>query len=135
MGECDIITGCLSEGASSKAVKIALVFSLTFTHPLTLYPATEIIEQALLPAEGSQKQTWLTRSCMGKLGVEWNRRLIRSVQVLITVIIGYALPNFSLFADLVGSLMLAVVGFMCPALLYLKLAMGSFFPWSGPPQQ
>lgn len=42
-------------------------------------------------------------------------------QVTITTIIGGAFQEFSLFSGLVGSLMLSIVGFIVPPVLYWRL--------------
>lgn len=46
-GHCDEITEAFDAGATKKIVQIALVLSLIVTHPLTLYPATELLERSL----------------------------------------------------------------------------------------
>jgi hypothetical protein len=53
LSTCDVITQCLSEGAASTVVRVALTISLIVTYPLVLYPATEIVERALLVEVGT----------------------------------------------------------------------------------
>lgn len=107
-GGCDtggegVVTDNLS-GIAGTVVRITLVVALLFTHALTLFPATEIVERRLFdPDDDSFKTTWITRG-------------IRALQVILTVIIGLAARSFSQFSALIGALFMSTVGFLMPAL-------------------
>lgn len=132
LSTCDVITQCLSEGAAATVVRVALTVSLIVTYPLVLYPATEIVERALLVEVGGGRivlGTCLSSNAgaQGTPGVELRRRGLRTLQVrahsrggggvgdrlaqvAATVLLGYALPSFGVLADLVGSFMVVIIG-------------------------
>jgi len=47
LGRCDLITNCFADGTSALVVQWALMVALLATHPLQLYPASELIERRL----------------------------------------------------------------------------------------
>ena len=49
----------------------------------------------------------------------WGHRGLRAGLVLLTCVVAWAVPNFSLFADLIGSFMMTIVGFVIPPVLFL----------------
>ena len=49
----------------------------------------------------------------------WSHRGLRAGLVLLTCLVAWAVPNFELFADLIGSFMMTIVGFVIPPLLFL----------------
>lgn len=55
----------------------------------------------------------------------WKQRALRTGMVLFTCVVGWALPDFRVFADLIGSLMMTLVGFVMPATFYIRT-----FGWS-----
>ena len=44
----------------------------------------------------------------------------RLLSVLVTIFVGFAVPSFTKFSNLVGSLGLSTVGFLIPPLLFVK---------------
>lgn len=119
-GTCEdsrIVTDCL-KGDEAVVVSVTLVVALFFTHALTLFPATEIVERKLFdPSDNSTGTTW------------WCR-LIRAVEVLLTVIVGLMVDSFEKFSGLIGALMMSTVGFILPALFVWSAFHGNdAWPW------
>eukprot|EP01094_Clydonella_sp_ATCC50884_P018715 TRINITY_DN3512_c3_g1_i1.p1 TRINITY_DN3512_c3_g1~~TRINITY_DN3512_c3_g1_i1.p1 ORF type:complete len:395 (-),score=143.20 TRINITY_DN3512_c3_g1_i1:697-1881(-) len=48
-GACDVVTDCLPEHPLATAVQAALAITLLFTVPVTMFPATELVEELLIP--------------------------------------------------------------------------------------
>lgn len=99
-------------------VSVTLVIALFFTHALTLFPATEIVERKLFdPADTSTRTVW------------WCR-LIRVLEVLLTVIVGLMVDSFEKFSGFIGALMMSTVGFILPALFVWSAFHGNdAWPW------
>eukprot|EP01138_Halocafeteria_seosinensis_P015986 gb/GECG01016314.1/.p1 GENE.gb/GECG01016314.1/~~gb/GECG01016314.1/.p1 ORF type:complete len:725 (+),score=95.54 gb/GECG01016314.1/:1-2175(+) len=102
-GKEGVVTDNLT-GIPGIIVSTALVLALIFTHALTLFPATEIVERRLFdPDDDSFKTLWF-------------QRLIRALQVIFTVIVGLSARSFDRFSALIGALFMSTVGFLMPAL-------------------
>eukprot|EP01138_Halocafeteria_seosinensis_P015985 gb/GECG01016313.1/.p1 GENE.gb/GECG01016313.1/~~gb/GECG01016313.1/.p1 ORF type:complete len:716 (+),score=80.94 gb/GECG01016313.1/:1-2148(+) len=119
-GTCEgsrIVTDCLT-GNEAVVVSVTLVIALFFTHALTLFPATEIVERKLFdPADDSTRTLW------------WCR-LIRVLEVLLTVIVGLMVDSFEKFSGFIGALMMSTVGFILPALFVWSAFNGKdAWPW------
>eukprot|EP01121_Diplochlamys_sp_Union-15-3_P008866 TRINITY_DN2380_c0_g1_i14.p1 TRINITY_DN2380_c0_g1~~TRINITY_DN2380_c0_g1_i14.p1 ORF type:complete len:379 (+),score=31.90 TRINITY_DN2380_c0_g1_i14:211-1347(+) len=112
-GKCDLITSCLPKGPLTNTIKAALCISLLATHPVTLYPASEILEEMIIKESITNTKRWKTIA--KRLG-------IRTVLVALTCIVGGVVPNFSIFSDFVGSIMISFVGFIFPTYLYIKVS-------------
>jgi amino acid permease len=123
---CDIITQCLPDGVMLTVIKIALILALLCTHPLTLFPATELIEERLLSSsgDGEQPSDDEQQESVGPLPRRWwqhaavQRAAIRVPQVLLTGMLAAAIPSFSTFTSILGSALLPLVGFLLPPALY-----------------
>lgn len=154
-GSCEIVTNCMPPSITTTIIKLALSLSLTLTHPLTLFPASEILEHAMewdvvdpattaLLLDQTEHDIGLPQSrlhtCTKVLTSNTTKqRILRTALVLITCFIGYFLPSFSLFSDLIGSCLLSLVGFVVPPLIHVKLVvlpclrdaytLSKKFPW------
>lgn len=106
-GECGIITDCLPPGITTTIIRVALSISLVISHPITLYPATEILEDVLF----TPKTTHLGHKS----------RLLRTFLVLLTCIIAASFRDFAIFSNLIGCVLLSIVGFIIPPALHMKL--------------
>ncbi len=100
----------LCVGDIGVSVSIAMIVGLCITYPITLYPADEIVQHALYTHVYHHHDVPVRVA-----------RCVRAVLVLCTCIIAYVFPNFSTFADLIGSCMLMTNGFITPAACYLAL--------------
>lgn len=49
--ECDIVTDCFEGDAEATVLRLALSFALMLSHPVTLFPASEILEEIVLGEE------------------------------------------------------------------------------------
>lgn len=102
----DVVTLAMPRGIIRGVVQWALVVALVATHPLQLFPATELIEEQLFPGD---KSTPLKRVSL------------RTLLVLSTCLLGGFLRTFSAFSDLVGSLFISFSGFIVPPILFLRI--------------
>lgn len=97
-GECIIVTDCLPDTWLSALLQVALATALFFTYPVALYPATEMIEDVLLPR---------------KADVAWKeskRVAVRTVQVLLTGVVALVTPDFGLYTSLLGAMCMSIIG-------------------------
>jgi len=111
LGDCvkdsgAVVTDCLPSGALTTVVRLSLASAILLSFPVILFPVSEIAEEILFPSQ----QTSAVR-----------RTLLGCVEVFLTCIIACLCPNFSIFSDIVGTLMVPIVGFVLPSVLYLKL--------------
>jgi len=106
-GQCAIVTDCLPDTWLSAGLQLALATALLLTYPVALYPATEIIEDLLLPS--SRDIGWR----------ESKRFICRSLQVAFTGVIAIVTPNFALYTSLLGAMFMSVIGFVIPPLLFM----------------
>jgi len=109
-GKCNIVTDCLPPSPVTTVIKIALCVSLILTHPIILYPASQILENFLFRKQSRH--------------LTLKRYSVRAAEVVLTCTIGLILPNFPIFSDFVGSILLTLIGFIIPPLLYIKLQSG-----------
>lgn len=106
-GKCDIITNCLPQNWLSILVQIFLVITLFFTFPVTLFPATELVEDYLMPE--TKPMTWR----------ETKRFALRTSQIGLAVMVAIAIPNLAIFTSLIGALFVTTIGFVIPPILYV----------------
>lgn len=107
---CGVVTDCLPDGIPKIVLQVALCLALLFTHPIQLFPASEIVESHIFRHKKAKPKCFLLKCCV-----------IRTVEVLATCAIGACMPNFALFSNLVGSLFLSFSGFILPPILFIKL--------------
>jgi solute carrier family 36 (proton-coupled amino acid transporter) len=114
MGSCDLVSDCFDPGPSATVVRVALIIALLASHPLQLFPATEILERKLQLDDEDDSNT-----------TNRNRRwMLRGGLALLTCLVGATVPDFQLFAGLVGSMVMTLVGFSLPFVLYLRVFWG-----------
>ena len=122
---CEVITTCLP-GETGSVVKVALSVAMVGGHCVTLYPAVEMVEGLLWPNEGRQGEEEMLLPGgrgefeKGRKGKGWKGKVLRFLAVMVTIAVGYSVPSFSGFSDVVGSLGLSTVGFVIPPVLYFK---------------
>eukprot|EP01133_Synstelium_polycarpum_P009276 gene9276-10879_t len=113
----------LPNGTFANIVRICVVFELACSFPIVCGAGLNVVESSIaiyrkhftaFPEEGEEKR-FLSRN--------WKFYAVRVVIVSILAGFASAINNFGAFLSLIGSLMLAVAGFVIPPLLSL-----SFFP-------
>lgn len=123
------IMDCLPPGDLTSVVRMALSISLIVGYPCILYPVTEIMEEMLFdpPSASSPRldTPLLTEtvqiaepskcSCFG-------RYAMRVAEVSFTCIVGALFADdFETFANIVGAVLIPIVGFTCPAVLHAAI--------------
>ncbi|KAL3698491.1 hypothetical protein R1sor_012567 [Riccia sorocarpa] len=111
----DIITLNLPNDWTTVVVKIGLCVGLFFTFPIMMFPVHEIFERKLLFNDWFQKQT---QSLL--LETIWCN-FLRAFIVLVVAAVAITVPGFGVFISLVGSTVCAMLAFVMPALLHLKV--------------
>lgn len=132
LGECGLITDCFTNATAAAVVRWALVIALLASHPLQLYPASEILERgmglqggspapadAVVPEGEDPPESWPTF---------WKRVSLRCFLALVTCLLGSLVPDFPLLADIIGNLVMTLVGFVLPVALYTALFWRTM-PW------
>lgn len=95
------ITLNLPDGLWSNFVKLSLCVALYLTYPIMMYPVNNVLEDAFEVFYNFSVPT-------------------RSIVVLITTIVAYAIPSFGKFLGLVGSSICMILGFILPCYFHLK---------------
>ncbi|XP_031484811.1 amino acid transporter ANT1 [Nymphaea colorata] len=108
----DIVTLNLPGGWWSAAVKVGLCVALVFALPIMMHPVHEIIEAKLRDAGSSS-------TC------RWAEPLARGFAVVAMAAVASFVPGFGMFVSLVGSTVCALLSFVFPAALHLKLVGGA----------
>jgi proton-coupled amino acid transporter len=104
-GKVDVVVEGLPHGVIKAIVQWSLVLALLATHPIQLFPATELLEEQFFP----HSSTFLKRA------------ILRVFLVAFTCLIGAIVHELAAFTNLVGSLFLSFSGFVVPPLLFLKI--------------
>lgn len=142
---CGIVTECLSPGWPTTTVRIGLCVALVLTHPVTLYVASELLEELLGWGDDAHSSSTAdggadggdatdsaavnaTTSTSTRSGIIVKRRAMRTVLVAITCVVGWKVPTFSLFSDVVGNLLVSFVGFLLPPALFAAVTWGTWAP-------
>ncbi|KAJ5076660.1 amino acid transporter ant1 [Anaeramoeba ignava] len=105
----NVITN-LEQNPLNIVMKSAYVLVVLLTYPLQMFPAVELLEI---------KNCF--RKHMGKKHWELRRNLLRFGLVLISSLIGLAIPQFGLFLSLIGSLGSTALCFILPAVFDIQL--------------
>jgi len=105
-GGCDLIVDCLPSGTVRTVLQVCLIISLCITHPLTLYPASEMLEEL-----------WFDET---KKYFIWKTRLLRLIQVILTCVFGAIVPDFATFSAFFGSFLIPFCGFIIPPSMLLS---------------
>mmetsp|Transcript_23805 Transcript_23805/g.49600 ORF Transcript_23805/g.49600 Transcript_23805/m.49600 type:complete len:418 (+) Transcript_23805:148-1401(+) len=126
--DCSIVTDCFDDGSAVYTLRIALCAALILSHPVTLFPASEILENLLSSSffnvKGS-KNSELTSLLMLEEGesqprkFQWGRAL-RVCNVCLTLAIGFLFKDFSIFSNVIGGIGLTLIGFVFPPILYVQ---------------
>eukprot|EP00519_Triparma_laevis_P000892 CAMPEP_0182510232 /NCGR_PEP_ID=MMETSP1321-20130603/28287_1 /TAXON_ID=91990 /ORGANISM="Bolidomonas sp., Strain RCC1657" /LENGTH=243 /DNA_ID=CAMNT_0024716659 /DNA_START=518 /DNA_END=1246 /DNA_ORIENTATION=- len=141
---CDIVTDCI-EGDNVKVLRLALSVALILSHPVTLFPASEILTEVLLGGEEGGEDEAKTplinnqreggggegeEACLDgfdeftpppkSLRSPLKSSLLRVFTVSVTLLLGFSGINFSTFSNIVGAIGLSTVGFVVPVFLYVK---------------
>eukprot|EP00746_Dinoflagellata_sp_MGD_P144734 gnl/MRDRNA2_/MRDRNA2_77435_c0_seq3.p1 gnl/MRDRNA2_/MRDRNA2_77435_c0~~gnl/MRDRNA2_/MRDRNA2_77435_c0_seq3.p1 ORF type:complete len:188 (+),score=18.09 gnl/MRDRNA2_/MRDRNA2_77435_c0_seq3:67-630(+) len=111
LGQCQkdagsVVTDCLPTDALTTVVRLSLASAMIISYPIILYPVSEIAEQSIFPCEEPSP----TR-----------RNFLRYAQVALTVAVASFCQNFSVFSDIVGTIMVPIAGFVLPPLVFAKL--------------
>ena len=146
--DCDIVTDCF-EGTPAKVIRVALSLALVLSHPVTLYPATEICEVLL------ERKGWDGKGGGGGEDGDMMTKLLdhseelsdeeggggttckesgycaccskaalitfalRTTLVSVTVISGAYIKSFADFSNFIGAVGLTFIGFIVPPFLYV----------------
>ncbi|TYZ66610.1 hypothetical protein PybrP1_004476 [[Pythium] brassicae (nom. inval.)] len=113
-------------------VKLFLCAGLFFTHPVMLFPVFEVLKPLVRVKSGQRgrregREGSLDRSSgtvegpVGDQVDETKSALLRATVVLITALIAAGVPNFGRFIAFIGSTCCALLGFVLPALFYLRI--------------
>eukprot|EP00911_Craspedida_sp_UC1_P001662 UC1_evm1s1259 len=108
--------GVIESYGADYLVKFALCLDLTFSYPLVLAPARELVERSLIPT------TKMAGGAGGPPG-RWTRVAtvsIRIILVLLTVAIAQ-IKRFGDITNLVGGFSLSTLAFITPPLIWLKM--------------
>ncbi|KAL2610140.1 hypothetical protein R1flu_028713 [Riccia fluitans] len=111
----DIITLNLPNDWTTAAVKVGLCVGLFFTFPIMMFPVHEIFERKLLFSDWFQKQT---QSLL--LETIWCN-FLRGFIVLVVAGVAVMVPGFGVFISLVGSTACALLAFVVPAVLHMRV--------------
>lgn len=116
----DIITLNLPNDWSTVAVKVGLCIALLLTFPVMMHPVHEMFEMKLA------KTTWFQKVSYSS---SWMQMLLFSIlragSVVILTVLASSAPGFGFFVSLVGSTVCALLAFVFPGLLHLKVFEGS----------
>ncbi|CAN6469136.1 unnamed protein product [Victoria cruziana] len=104
----DIVTLNLPDDWSSAAVKVGLCVALVLALPIMMHPVHDIVEAKLRDVGSS------TTCC-------WAPPVARSLAVVAMAVFASFVPGFGMFVSLVGSTVCALLSFVFPAALHLKL--------------
>ncbi|XP_062102095.1 amino acid transporter ANT1-like [Humulus lupulus] len=116
----DIITLNLTHNWWAIAVKMGMCFGLIFTFPTMVHPINEIIEGRL------KKNKWFEKvddnDChsttrIGMFGIYVSRGIL----VIGLAVLASFVPEFDAFVSFLGSTICALISFVLPAILHLKL--------------
>jgi hypothetical protein len=127
--DCPIVTDCFDDGMAAYTLRIGLCIALILSHPVTLFPASEIMENLLTSwslDKRDSKSSELTTLLVVEEEVEIEPRkfkygrALRVFNVCLTLVIGYSFQDFSSFSNIIGAIGLTLVGFVFPPILYLK---------------
>jgi proton-coupled amino acid transporter len=111
----DIISLNLPNDWTTIAVKAGLSIGLFFTFPVMLYPVHEIFERKML------MNHWFQEYCSHPVVDLSLRNGLRGIIVLAIAIVAAKVPGFGLFISFVGSTVCAMLAFVIPALLHIKV--------------
>uniref|UniRef100_A0A7S1RWG5 Amino acid transporter transmembrane domain-containing protein n=1 Tax=Alexandrium catenella TaxID=2925 RepID=A0A7S1RWG5_ALECA len=100
MGSCRVLVDCLSPGIPAKVFLLAVVLGIALSYPLVLFVATEMLEERL------EADTFI------------KRLMVRCPQVMVTCVVGWAVPNFSQFSGVIGDVLLSLLGLILPVVAY-----------------
>jgi len=64
---------------------------------------------------------WISTHLLSRFSYKWQCRIIRTFGVGITCFISSLKPNFSIFSSLVGSIIITIIGFFFPCLIYYQM--------------
>ena len=120
---CDIVTDCFDPGKLADTLRIALSAALIVTHPVTLYPAIEMLEFVLVRKNVEGRETLINKnSPLLPLKTDATtikpNHILRVSLVSLTVVVGALVKSFSGFSNVVGGVGLTFVGFVVPAICY-----------------
>lgn len=102
-GTCSLILDCLPNGVPTYCVKVLLAIALIFTFPLGFSYALDVVETRVFNEKTKLRSRLILRLCF----------------LIAICTVGVLVPDFSLFSNFAGSLLLSMLGFVLPALLYL----------------
>ncbi|KAJ7971370.1 putative Amino acid transporter [Quillaja saponaria] len=124
----DIVTHNLPRNWSSVAVQVGLCLGLVFTFPVMLRPINEIVEEKLSGGHWCKKlhnSNTDESTIVGKIG----KYISRAVLVVLLALLASCVPQFGVFASLVGSTVCALISFVLPATFHLRLFGSSLHLW------
>lgn len=102
-----VITQNLPNNAITIVVQAFLIFELTFSYPIQLFPVHTICEEGMFTSNTKHK------------GIK--RTSFRTFLVAITVVIAVFIPHFGLFTALVGAFSNSLVTFIFPPIFLIKM--------------
>ena len=138
--DCDIVVNCIGPDALKSAVQIMLVLALVMTHPVFLFPATEMLEVKItkyiqeshetsnfintddVVSLADDDSTYIAHETISSPGAKIIMKMpkLRVGLVSISIIIGSIVTSFDSFSAFVGSILLVFAGFLLPVVLYYK---------------
>jgi hypothetical protein len=129
--DCPIVTDCFDNGSAAYTLRIGLCIALILSHPVTLFPASEIMENLLMSWSANERASGKSSELTTLLMVEEKEKdveprkfkfgkALRVFNVCLTLVVGYLFKDFSSFSNIIGAIGLTLVGFVFPPILYLK---------------
>eukprot|EP01102_Stenamoeba_stenopodia_P007911 TRINITY_DN2230_c0_g1_i1.p1 TRINITY_DN2230_c0_g1~~TRINITY_DN2230_c0_g1_i1.p1 ORF type:complete len:491 (-),score=89.25 TRINITY_DN2230_c0_g1_i1:224-1654(-) len=122
---CQIITLNLPSGSHiGTAITVCLVIAIVLTYPMQLFPVAEVIEKILwerTPAKIDEKSFVREMPSKTPSYFDVKRNGVRIFLVVVTCIIGWAVPYFALISGLTGALGSSSLAYLLPVLFHLKL--------------
>lgn len=103
---CGIVVLNLGDGKLAMTAKIAIALDLSFSYPLCMAPAREILEKSMLTDSTPQREARRTAIRVVFMGLTW----------LICLI-----PSFGIILNIVGGVACAVLSFILPPLMLLQV--------------
>eukprot|EP00747_Dinoflagellata_sp_TGD_P047720 gnl/TRDRNA2_/TRDRNA2_145176_c0_seq1.p1 gnl/TRDRNA2_/TRDRNA2_145176_c0~~gnl/TRDRNA2_/TRDRNA2_145176_c0_seq1.p1 ORF type:complete len:435 (+),score=54.59 gnl/TRDRNA2_/TRDRNA2_145176_c0_seq1:66-1307(+) len=100
---CGDVVNCFTPGLPSKVALCVVACSVTISYPLSMYVATELVEERL------------------KIGSRAQRLMVRCPAVAITCIVAYSIPSFARFTGVAGGILITTLGIVLPTVLYVRI--------------
>ena len=123
-----VLTTSLPPGVLATTVQLAYSVAVIFTFPLQIFPALEIIVQAVTPRI-LKRQEHISNHANQELS-SWQRTMVVSVViVLLSIIAVIEMNNLGRVVSLMGALLGCPLAFVFPPLIHSQIVLGHSSGW------